>query len=97
MTYISNILKDGIFKSMRELFHFIVRTPKKDSSFLYFQLEACEGLCFYSTLDFIPGQAFRDIDIKGSIEFRKETLSLLNGLKTSIKIEILLSKVINDN
>jgi len=60
-------------------------------------MEACEGLGFYSTLEFIPGQSFRDIDIKGPIEFKEETLDLLNGLKKSTKLEFLKDEVIIDS
>ncbi|RLA62998.1 MAG: hypothetical protein DRQ88_10870 [Epsilonproteobacteria bacterium] len=80
-----------------QLFHFIIRVPKEHSSFIYFQMEACEGLGFYSTLEFIPGQSFRDIDIKGPIEFKEETLDLLNGLKKSTKLEFLKDEVIIDS
>jgi len=60
-------------------------------------MEACEGLGFYSTLNFVTGQGHRDIDIKGSIELRKDALNLLNGLKESTKLEFLTDEVILDS
>ncbi|TDJ05444.1 MAG: hypothetical protein E2O68_06355 [Deltaproteobacteria bacterium] len=80
-----------------QLFHFIIRVPKEHSSFIYFQMEACEGLGFYSTLNFLPGQSYRDIDIKGALELKAEALNLLNGLKDSTKLEFLKNEVIVDS
>ena len=77
-----------------QLYHFIIRVPKEHSSFIYFQMEACEGLGFYSTLNFLPGQSYRDIDIKGSIELKEETLNLLSGLKDSTRLEFIKDEVI---
>lgn len=68
------------------LFHFIIRVHKSDSAFIYFQLEANEGLCFYSTLDHQVGDEHRDIDIKGSIEFEREVRRLLDVLAQTIPI-----------
>ena len=77
-----------------QLYHFIIRVPKEHSSFIYFQMEACEGLGFYSTLDFLPGQSYRDVDIKGAIELKEETLNLLSGLKDSTRLEFIKDEVI---
>jgi len=60
-------------------------------------MEACEGLGFYSTLNFLPGQSYRDIDIKGALELKAEALNLLNGLKDSTKLEFLKNEVIVDS
>lgn len=79
------------------LFHFVIRVPKEHSSFVYFQMEACEGLGFYSTLSFLPGQSYRDIDIKGAVELKEEALNLLNGLKESTKLEFIKDEVVIDS
>ena len=79
-----------------ELFHLIVRMPKEHSSFLYFQLEASEGLGFYSTIDFQEGDAYRDIDIKGDLRLRNEVMILLNSLKEKTFLEILTDERILD-
>ncbi len=70
-----------------QVFHFIIRVSKSDSAFVYFQLEANEGLCFYSTLDHEEGQAYRDLDIRGAYEFQDEVSRLLEFLGQSINVE----------
>jgi hypothetical protein len=79
-----------------ELFHLVVRMPKEHSSFLYFQLEASEGLGFYSTIDFQEGDVFRDIDIKGDIKLKNEVMTLLDSLKEKIFHKILTDERILD-
>jgi type II secretory pathway component PulC len=79
-----------------ELFHLIVRMPKEHSSFLYFQLEASEGLGFYSTIDFQEGDVYRDIDIKGDLKLKNEMMTLLNSLKEKTFLEILIDERILD-
>ncbi|MBL6989534.1 MAG: hypothetical protein ISR65_07135 [Bacteriovoracaceae bacterium] len=56
-------------KKLNQLFSITIRVPKEESAFCYFMLEAHEGLCFYSTLEFQKGQGFRDIHLQGSIDF----------------------------
>jgi Domain of unknown function (DUF4911) len=79
-----------------ELFHLVVRMPKEHSSFLYFQLEASEGLGFYSTIDFQEGDVYRDIDIKGDLKLKNEMMTLLNSLKEKTFLEILTDERILD-
>ena len=74
---------------MSDIFTLVVRTPKEDSAFLYFQLEANEGLCFYRTLPFNTHDEHRDIEMKGSIEFKAEVLRLLKFLESTLKIDYL--------
>ena len=76
-------------KSEHILFHYIIRVSKKDSSFCYFQLEACDGLCFYSTTEESMGKGYRDIDIKGDKSLEAEFLIALESLKRSFPVEIL--------
>lgn len=61
--------------------HLIIRVKKADSAFVYFQLEANEGICFYSTLTSSLGTGYRDIDIKGHITLKEELAAILNSLK----------------
>lgn len=79
-----------------ELFHLVVRLPKEDSSFLYFQLEASEGIGFYSTINLNEGDKFRDIDIKGDIKLKNEMMTIINSLKEKTFIEILIDERILD-
>lgn len=79
-----------------ELFHLVVRIPKEHSSFLYFQLEASEGLSFYSTIDFTEGEAYRVIDLKGDMKLKNEVITLLKGLEEKTFLEILSDERILD-
>lgn len=81
---------------MHTLFNFVIRVPKKESSFTYFILEANEGLCFYSTLDWPEGVGYRDIDIRGTMEFKDDVLHLLEKLGELFPIEYLKDGTIRD-
>jgi hypothetical protein len=82
-------------KSTR-LFHYVIKTNKEDSSFLYFTLEANDNLCFYSTLDYPVGSETREIDIKGALNSQNDFLSVMQHLKQKIQMEILLEEIIDD-
>ena len=80
-----------------KLFHYTIRVPKSESAFTYFQLEAREGMCFYSTLPESLGTSYRDLDVKGSLEFKEEFERLIEQLRQEYEIEILLDEVIEDS
>ena len=69
---------------------------KEDSAFFYFQLEANDGLCFYSTLENPPHAQYRDLDLKGDINLKNEILHLINTCSQKFPIEILTDEIIND-
>ena len=73
-----------------ETYRLIVRVPKEDSAFLYFSLEANEGLCFYSTLDSSLQKEYRDLEIAGSLTLKREVMHLIGQLRTLFKIDVLL-------
>ena len=79
-----------------ELKHFIIRVSKEDSAFIYFQFEANEGLCFFSTLKSSLKQPYRDIEIFSPISLEKEFSHLLNYLGTDISIQYLLEETVED-
>lgn len=81
---------------LSELYHLIIRVSKEESSFVYFILEANEGLAFYSTLDHTEGDAHRDVDISTSISFRQDLDYLINKLQQSFSIQILTQEIISD-
>ena len=83
-------------KHSTQLFHYQIRLSKEDSAFFYFQLEANDGLCFYSTLAHPHHAQYRDIDLKGDILLKNEIDHLLKECKTRFKIEILLDEIIAD-
>lgn len=70
---------------------------KEDSAFFYFQLEAQDGLAFYSTLEHPPHAQFRDIDLKGDLRLKKEILHLIKQCQKKFNIDILLEETISDN
>jgi len=70
-------------------FSYTIRVSKEDSAYLYFQLEANDGLCFYSTLQHETGQTYRDIHIQGSSSLISEFKHLLERLSLECNIELL--------
>lgn len=70
-------------------FKIIIRIPKEHSAFTYFQLEANENICFYSTLDESLGQPYRDLLIQGSLEFYPETKRILEVLSQKFSLNYL--------
>lgn len=83
-------------KHSSQLFHYIIRLNKEDSAFFYFQLEANDGLCFYSTLPYEPHTQYRDIDMKGDILLKNEIIKLLNNCSARFKIDIIVDEMILD-
>lgn len=79
-----------------QLFHLTIRVPKQESAFTYFQFEANEGLCFYSTLESSMGQGYRDIDLKGHISMKSEILHVVKKLQEKFSVEVLIEEVIED-
>lgn len=79
-----------------QLFHYIVRMNKEDSAFFYFQLEATDGLCFYSTLPYEPHTQYRDIEMKGDKLLQGEMKQLINQCQKKFKIDILKEALIPD-
>ncbi len=84
-------------KPNNQLFHLIIRVPKSESAFTYFQLEANEGLCFYSTLESSMGETYRDLDLKGSMDLKQELDHLLQTLQKEYSLEILLEEIIDNS
>lgn len=91
----SDTPKETYLKTQK-LFHIILRVPKAHSSFLYFSLEANEGICFYSTLDHQTGDTHRDIDLYVPIEFKGQFENFLNHFKKEHEFEILKEEEILD-
>lgn len=83
-------------KHSSQLFHYIIRLNKEDSAFFYFQLEANDGLCFYSTIEHPHHAQYRDIDLKGDILLKGEILHLLEECGKKFKIDILVDETITD-
>lgn len=82
------------------LFHYIISVKKEDSAFFYFQMEASEGLAFYSTLDRPNNSSesahYRTIDIKGDIQLHDEFKTLLQSLSRQIFYQVTHYEIIED-
>lgn len=85
------------YKNTQQLYHLVVRTSKNDSMYVYFILESNEGICFYSTLEQSLGQTYRDVEIYCPIEFMQILKNLVANIQKSIKLEILVDKIIIDS
>jgi hypothetical protein len=53
---------------------------------VYFVLEAAEGVTAYSTLDFRPGELFRDLELIFSPERQPDVEIILESLKDRVQI-----------
>ncbi|MDB9786714.1 hypothetical protein OAB57_01300 [Bacteriovoracaceae bacterium] len=84
------------YSENNQLFHLVISTQKQHSAFIYFCLEATEGICFYKTLKHAPHAQDRQIDIKGSIEFHNDLKNLLKQLTKKFTISVISESVIFD-
>lgn len=66
-----------------------IRVPKAHSAFIYFTLEANEGVCFYSTLESSLKESFRDIKVTSDKSYETETKRILSKLNEKIPFEYL--------
>ena len=79
-----------------ELFHWIIRVPKDQAAFTYFQLEANEGLSFYSTLDQSLSEAFRDIEIFAPESLGPEMKHFFKSLESEVPLLTILEEKVED-
>lgn len=80
-----------------QLFHYIIKMNKEDSAFFYFQLEANDGICFYSTIPYPQHAQYREIELRGDIKLKAEMEQILNECQKKFPIEIVLNEIISDN
>jgi hypothetical protein len=57
-----------------------IRVKKEDSAFVYFILESLEGVTAYSTLDFSPQDAHRDLLLMVPPDFNSDMDRVLKDL-----------------
>lgn len=84
------------YLNSRELFQVCLRTPKEWSSFVYFVLEAMDGICFYSTLDENLGTKVRDLLVSTPIEHKTELEEIIGDLQVKIPLEVLGQEIVCD-
>ncbi|MFZ4712176.1 MAG: hypothetical protein ACOYL6_00560 [Bacteriovoracaceae bacterium] len=85
------------YASEKKLHSLIIRVNKNDSVFVYFTLEANEGICFYSTLEALPNTTFRDITIHCTPEYFLPLQEIIEGLKKQMALDIIEHKVVDDD
>ena len=84
-------------ETTHQLIHKILRVPKDEAAFTYFQLESNEGLCFYSTLDQSLKEPYRDIEAFGDLALEREINHFFEYLRSSVNYEIILDEIIEDS
>ena len=80
-----------------KLQHYIIKVPKDQAAFTYFQLESNEGLCFYSTLDTSLSQTYREIELFSPLSLKKEVTHFLEYLKNEVPLEVLVHEILEDS
>ena len=81
----------------KQLTHYIIRVPKDEAFFVYFTLEASEGMAFYSTLDESLRRDYRDIDVKLTPEWEDAFEKTLERLQEFGRVDIILKEAIADS
>ena len=81
----------------RKLRHLILRVPKDQAAFLYFQLESNEGLAFYSTLDVSLKEAFRDIELFSPESLAPEIDHFIEAITPQVSPIVILDEYIEDS
>ena len=85
------------YRETKELYYCRLRVPKDEAYFLYFTLEANEGMAYYSTLeDSLSGQ-YRDIDVRAPIEWKEPLLALISRLQSEIRLDVVEEKILSDS
>lgn len=67
----------------------VVRVPKRHAAFLYFQLEANEGVCFHSTLEGPPGADHRDVEVMTHRSMKPQLDQVLERVGLAAPLEVL--------
>jgi hypothetical protein len=85
------------YQKSKELYYTRLRVPKDDAFFVYFTFESNEGLCFYSTVDDSLKGAYRDIDVRCSIETKDDLKALVARLQTEMRLDVLHEEIVIDS
>lgn len=84
-------------KKTEQIRHLVLRVPKDQAAFVYFQLESNEGLFFYSTLDESLKEAFRDLELFSPTSLENEGNHFLEHLKTEVEYLVLADEILEDS
>ncbi len=64
----------------------VIRVQKEDSAFVYFVLEALEGVTSYRTLDQPPLALYRDLELLTPPDFADDTIECLKDLSGKVLV-----------
>ncbi len=81
----------------KQLSHYVLRVPKDEAFFVYFTLESCEGMAFFSTLDESLKREYRDIDVKMTPEWEGAFEDTLKRLQEFGRVDVLVKELIQDS
>ncbi|MBF0314438.1 MAG: hypothetical protein HQK50_15930 [Oligoflexia bacterium] len=97
MITVSSESNESTYSASQELFHMIIRVSKRDSVLAYFLLEGHEGVALFSTIsESLNSPWFREIDIRGTIEFYAMAKALMADIGKIISLEVLTSEIVMD-
>ena len=85
------------FKETKKIYNVILRISKRNSSFLYFTLEANENIAFYSTVVQTQPCDYRDIDIKCTIDLKDNLTKILEHFSKENPYEVLSEQILIDS
>lgn len=78
---------------MDQIRRLIIRVPKDQAAFTYFQLEANEGLFFYSTLEESLQEPYRDLMLTAHLSLKEEAQHFLDYLKNEVDYLVISDKL----
>jgi hypothetical protein len=79
-----------------EYYYLKIICSKEDSSYVYFTLEANEGVAFYSTSDEILEGENRILHLWSSLGMKPDLIQIMDGLKQYVKFDILEEKYLEE-
>lgn len=85
------------YHESKEIFYCRLRVPKDEAYFLYYSLEANEGIAFYSTLEESLQGQYRDIDVRAPIEWKEDLKALIRRLQGEIRLDVVEEETIIDS
>lgn len=81
----------------KEVLCLTIRVSKEDAGYLLHLLEACDNLCFPTTLPFEKGAGWRDLLLRAPIEWEAELRRWLTEIQKEIPVSVIEDRIIKDN
>ena len=80
----------------KEVLCLTIRVSKEDAGYVLHLLEACDNLCFPTTLPVEKGAGWRDLLLRAPIEWEVELRRWLAELEKEIPVSVIEDRVIKD-